>query len=418
MRSLFSLLACFVLGCAQAPVSFSMTRLASDNFDADARTEDIAFFCETIRTFYIYAPRSVGPWADCEATYAPRARAAETPAAFFGVLEDALAELHDHHAGLSLSTPTSPQLVPTTADLWLEWRGGQAVITAVRPDSVAAAAQLHAGMVVTAIDGTPVDDVVSRTLDAAANGYRLRVRAAGRQDKKSRLLSIQSRPEPVELAPVSPPTYEHPLSFRRIGDVGVIHIHNALGDRTLVRAFDDALEELQGTSGLIVDLRDTPSGGDTGVAEPLMARFVDHEQGYQRLYRTRNDAGRIQPEVMLSTIKPRPGKPTINIPLVILVSRWTGSMGEGIAVGLDGIRRATVVGTRMAGLAGATRSFTLPRSRIPFQFPFATIDTIRWQPRESFEPPVLVDLETATGNDPILTAGLAVLGNRETVASR
>jgi carboxyl-terminal processing protease len=38
---------------------------------------------------------------------------------------------------------------------------------------------------------------------------------------------------------------------------------------------------------------------------------------------------------------------------VVLVGRWTASMGEGMAIGLDAMKRATIVGTRMAGLNGA-----------------------------------------------------------------
>ena len=37
-------------------------------------------------------------------------------------------------------------------------------------------------------------------------------------------------------------------------------------------------------------------------------------------------------------------------PVVVLVDHWTGSMGEGIAIGMDGLKRATIVGTEMAGL--------------------------------------------------------------------
>jgi len=49
-------------------------------------------------------------------------------------------------------------------------------------------------------------------------------------------------------------------------------------------------------------------------------------------------------------------------PVVVLVDRWTASMGEGLAAGLDGLGRVTVVGARMAGLLGGTCGYTLPHS--------------------------------------------------------
>ena len=85
------------------------------------------------------------------------------------------------------------------------------------------------------------------------------------------------------------------------------------------------------------------------------------------------------------------------------------STNAGIAVGLHALGRATVVGTAMAGLAGGVESFTMPASEVSFQIPVGTIHTMGGTPREDWLPPVLVDLSTATGPDPILEAGLAAL---------
>lgn len=50
--------------------------------------------------------------------------------------------------------------------------------------------------------------------------------------------------------------------------------------------------------------------------------------------------------------------------MAVLVGRWTGGMGEGITIGLDGMGRASVIGTQMAGLHGATYTFTLLNTKI------------------------------------------------------
>jgi peptidase S41-like protein len=99
---------------------------------------------------------------------------------------------------------------------------------------------------------------------------------------------------------------------------------------------------------------------------------------------------------------------------VVLVGRWTASMGEGMAIGLDGMRRATLVGTRMAGLRGAVVTHTLPRHHFGFTFPFERLRHLDGTPREQFVPPVLVDELTAPQGeaDPVLAAGLRVLGEQ------
>ena len=65
-------------------------------------------------------------------------------------------------------------------------------------------------------------------------------------------------------------------------------------------------------------------------------------------------------------------------------------MGEGIAIGFDGMKRAKIVGTKMAGLLGEIYSFKTPEIKIPFSFPCVKLQHIDGQPRENFTPTVLV----------------------------
>jgi carboxyl-terminal processing protease len=63
-----------------------------------------------------------------------------------------------------------------------------------------------------------------------------------------------------------------------------------------------------------------------------------------------------------------PRKKTYKGNVYILVGHWTGSMGEGIAIGFDALDRATVIGTPMAGLLGAISNFRLTETKIGFNF--------------------------------------------------
>jgi carboxyl-terminal processing protease len=83
-------------------------------------------------------------------------------------------------------------------------------------------------------------------------------------------------------------------------------------------------------------------------------------------------------------VAPRP--PVLGIPVVVLVGPWTGSMGEGLAIGFHHAARAAVVGRPMAKLLGALAEFPLPASGIAFRIPAEKLFHVDGTPRESFVP--------------------------------
>jgi carboxyl-terminal processing protease len=182
----------------------------------------------------------------------------------------------------------------------------------------------------------------------------------------------------------------------------------------LLQDLDAALKELESTAGLILDLRDTPSGGNTTVARGIMGRFLEREGFYQKHSLPDEERASGVKRSWVEVVSPRGDHP-YKAPVVVLVDHWTGSMGEGIAIGMDGLKRATVVGTRMAGLLGATRQITLPNSGIGVSFPAEKLFHVNGTPREDFVPTVPVDLiksESQKAGDPILEAGLKALRER------
>ena len=98
--------------------------------------------------------------------------------------------------------------------------------------------------------------------------------------------------------------------------------------------------------------------------------------------------------------------------MVILVNHWTGSVGEGIAIGFDALKRATVIGTKMAGLNGANYSFTMPNSKIGFSFPAEKLFHVNGTARECFIPQIHVDMNTDNDEDLILEQALKYLHKR------
>jgi len=185
-------------------------------------------------------------------------------------------------------------------------------------------------------------------------------------------------------------------------------MHFTLFDsQKLVDEFDAALDALRDTRGLILDVRYN-WGGNTGVAEPIMGRFISKDAQYASMAK-RKETGLSDP--WPNFVRAR-GPWTYTQPLVVLVNHWSESMAEGVAMGLDGMERARVVGTRMAGMGAGVEHLELPNSRIVLQISAEPIYQVNGSLRSDFRPAVEVRLDTPEAlkaEDPICDAGLAEL---------
>jgi carboxyl-terminal processing protease len=363
-----------------------------DFLTVEQRVADFTGFCDFVDKSYAYFDLKATDWARVCAFYAPQAAMASRRSDYIGVLERALAELYDPHAHLGTHTPSSYRLVPSQTDLFMRWQDGRALVAAVRAGSGAALAGLLPGMEVLALNGESIPDVVSAIGpkflardDAGARDWALQVALAGRHEHAvTRLLARVGdarREFEFVVRHAGPGTA---LSARAVGTVGHVRIHNSLGQQALVQAFDLALKELQDMRALVIDLRDTPSGGNSTVARGIMGRLVTRMLPYQRHelvseFRV-NGIRRIWDEY----VAPR-GVPYMK-PIVVLVGRWTGSMGEGLAIGLHATRGAAVLGQPMAKLLGAIDEAVLPHSKIAVRVPVEKLFHIDGTPREAVPP--------------------------------
>lgn len=362
-------LACVLLVALLLNSSVYSDSHSQENVTPEQFTQDFDYLWSQLRDNYAYFDKKEIDWTRVKEVYRPRVAEVRSKTEFVTLLERVLEELYDPHTHLRTNTNRSPRLVPTGLDVWAEWENGKAIITQLRKGFSAEQAGLKVGMEIMSINGSPVETAVSNRLGVslkkvseAAEGWALRALLAGTRDVR-RVIEVKTTNGVKTTFQLDLPA--HTIVDNYQGDqkvewkilkegFGYIRVSD-LGSDDTVPEFDAALEQVKTTRGLIIDLRATQSGGNTSVAEPIMRRLIERRMPYQK-------GTPMHGESWTREVSPRGGW-TYKAPVVVLVGRWTASMGEGIAIGLDGMRRATVVGTRMAGLNGAVFDLQLPNTR-------------------------------------------------------
>jgi C-terminal processing protease CtpA/Prc len=395
------------VSAAAAAFAIATAALAAD-LSVDARRADFAELVTIVADQYVYLDGKRAAWSTVKERYAERVDRATTADAWLAVLEDALDELRDFHAGVRPNSARAWLPVPTAADLWAVPVGDGARVVAVRAGSDAARAGIAVGDRIEQVDGIAMADAIARRLGAAADardadarGWAILSLVTGRRGEPRTLVlrGMDGLERTVTLPgqrrserPATPVTWS-----RLPDDIGVIRFNNALGDQASVAAFDAALAALRDTRGLILDLRDIPSGGNSGVALGIMGRFVDRRMPYQRHRIPRYGQADVERN-WVEEVASR-GPFTYRAPVVVLVGHWTGSMAEGMAIGFDAMRRATVAGTTMGRLAGANESFTLPRTGASIVLPTEELFHVDGTPRHRWAPPVAIPAASGANAD-------------------
>lgn len=402
MRRLCVTAACAILaGCALPAAVVTRSADVADSLSAAAYLEDFHAAWQFIDERYAYFADKQTDWGRARTLYEPLAAQARSRREFIGVLEHLLEELYDPHAHLAVNTASSPRLVPSGTDVWAEWIGGRALITAVRRGSAGERAGLRPGHEIEAVNGVAIAAAVRQRLpatlvaaDPAAADWALGATLAGQHGTPVRLrVVVEHQTLDLEFTPGATDPETSPVSVDTLdGNIGYIRVNNSLGDLRLVTAWDSVLTALRATDGLILDLQQTPAGGNSTVARGILGRLISVDLPYQKheLVAEQREFGIRRS--WLEYVSPR-GPFTYTRPMVVLVGRWTASMGEGMAIALHGMGRAQVVGTRMAGLRGALGSIVLPNTAFELRVPVERLYTVSGVRREDFLPDMLLDLQ-------------------------
>jgi hypothetical protein len=378
-----------LLGAGDAP--------ATPDYAADARSIE-----RLVNEDYAYLDRFENGRMPMSDKLRAEAEAVDSREGLIRYAERALTTLADHHAITGSSLADSWALVPSYSDLWIE--GPDYAITAVREGSPAEQAGIMPGDRLVAVGGLSIAQAVElfwAELGLPVTGeraeYASRVLAAGRRNAPRQLrIARGSRTRDLDLANLYAAQARDPVPVSVSLEVTgtersaagsttayVIRFNDSLGDGTTIAAFDAAMAGARGKA-VVLDLTDTASGGNTSVARAIMGWFVDKPTGYQMHTLPAEERQTGVARQWIEQVLPRAGKHHDG-PVTVRVGRWTGSMGEGLAIGFDAIG-AHIEGGPMAGLLGAVYDYKLEQSGLVIKFPVERLFHVDGTPRERFVP--------------------------------
>jgi len=358
--------------------------------------KDFDEFWTIVNENYAYFQEQGIDWIKVKEIYKPSADTITNYDQFVRLLENMLNELYNGHSSLNTNLETSNRLIPTGSDIFIERINNKYIITDLRKGFGAEQCGLKVGMEVLNFNDKEIEEQLNQFLPRYTNNhnprmfnYAISMLFAGTHDKPRKIKILENGFQKDYF----PDNFKSENNNEIIEDriinynTGYIKINNSLGDNNLIFEFDKILDSLMTTSNLIIDLTETPSGGNTTVARAIMGRFIDKKMPYQE-----HEVDEIEFEFKQSWVEyVIPRKTTYNGKVIIMVGHWTGSMGEGIAIGFVGMNRATIVGTEMAGLIGAINKFTLTETKISFQIPTERLYHINGTAREDYKPEILTE---------------------------
>ena len=386
-------------------------------FDAGAA---FAEFEQALRESYAYLERDD---FDVDAHLArTRAAAVQTsdPRAFRRLLHRSTFAFTDPHLLVGPLDDDDPNVGPTSADLALTLQDGRFVVADVRAGSAADVAGVRPGWVVAAIGGRPVEARAAELLaglpapTAHQRTYAATLAVNGaRAGTRTLEFRVAGQPRTMELA--NPREFARrvaglaPLSVEVRDRVGVVRFNNSLGDPATIPAFDAAVRTCLGLDALILDLRNTPSGGNTDVARAILGHFVAQARPYQVHEVPAVERRTTVPRRFVEYVLPR--APAFTGRVAVLGGRWTGSMGEGVVIGMHAAAGARTFTSDLGDLLGALHVLELPVARVTLELGAEALFHVDGTPRAAFvgDVPLPAADRDASGDDPALRAALAWL---------
>lgn len=362
-------------------------------FGQNKYQKDFIEFWNDINDNYAYFKEQNIDWKKVKEIYEPKTAKITTNSEFIQFLENVLNELYNGHSSLNTNLNSSNRLIPSGQDIFVEKINNKFIVTDLRKDFGAEKSGLKIGMEITKFNGKPIEEQLNKFLPKFTQNHNskmyqfaLDMLFAGTHNTKREISVLEKGTEKMYFPDeFKQPQLNYLLESKVINkNTAYIKINNSLGNNQLILDFDKTIDGFLNYKNLIIDLTETPSGGNTTVARAIMGRFIDKTLPYQKHeFDEQYETKRVWTEFVT------PRKSQFKGKVYILVGHWTGSMGEGIAIGFDRMKRAKIIGTKMAGLLGAISNFQMTETKIGYQFPTERLYQTNGKPREDFLPKIL-----------------------------
>ncbi|MEM6960052.1 MAG: hypothetical protein AAF645_30520 [Myxococcota bacterium] len=383
-------------------------------FDAAALWSE---FEETLRVGYAYLERADFD-VDAQIAHArERALAAPDFETFRRGLHRFAMAFSDPHFYVGPLEDGDPNVWPTSGDLFVALDDEGFFVSDVRRDSPADGAGVRPGWRFLGTAQGSVDEAIAALWEGAVlagtpkqRAYAATLVANGRRGDGERALRFSFGAQSHALTLASPRAFASAVEERPVvqlqyeGDVPVVRFENRLGDHGTIEAFGAIAAQIEAAPCVIVDLRNTPSGGNSDVACGVLGHFVDQPTPYQvhtfpYVERKHGVLRRAVQEVIARA-------PRVRGRVAVLGGHWTGSMGEGLVIGLHAAGARTFA-SDMGDLLGGMANFEIGALRVDFGV--EALFHVNGTPREDYVADVALPSadRNPDGEDPALQAALA-----------
>lgn len=300
-------------------------------------------------------------WKEVQETYLPLVKAVKDDKEFYALMDRMTTELHDVHT--RFSSPEQWQNRKKHQGLSFGFRAGfvqsKVVVLDVIPDSSAAKAGIEPGMVITALDGKPMEkqlaDAAGKVLRSSSDRVtNLRILATvfaapvetpvaiSLQREDGSVLETKLTREVLSTAP-------HVISAKLASGFGYIRFDEF--HPSVVHPFRSAVETLGGSPGLILDLRRN-RGGDGATLAAVSSLFFNKKTLFERRMSRKQVSAAQRDGHHTEETRVFVGRDSERVysgPLVILISEFSASAAEVFSAGMQDSGRAKLVGSQSCG---------------------------------------------------------------------